>query len=343
MKPLPRRAFLGAELPIEDDPFTPAGTRIAAVAPGGMAARAGVRAGDSLVTLADLPVRSFAELAAALRRAGGGATTELRYVRGTEVLAGSAAVTPCPLEEIEGVGVGYGELSGGGVRLRTITTRVPEPRAVILAIPGVVCDSIEAESPLADLVHGWARAGFDTLRFDRRGIGDSEGGPCGDIDFATERGDTAAALDLARQRAREREVPLVVFGHGAGGLLAASLAGEHHVHGVIAFGTPSGRWTAGGRSAAYHAQLDALEPVGLWGKVLAPVLIARGEHDFVVPPDDQGRIAGLAAGTTSVIDVPGLDHLLGRHASRAAAERDLGAGRFDPAIVQATSEWIDRL
>jgi alpha-beta hydrolase superfamily lysophospholipase len=346
MKPLPRRAFLGAELPADDEAFTASGTRIAAVAPGGMAERAGVEAGDTLVTLADLPVRSFAELAAALRRAGASSSVEIRFARGAEVLVGTAGVAPCPLEEPEGVGVGYGELATSGVRLRTIATRVPDPRAVILALPGIACESIEAESPIAELAHGWARAGFDTLRFDRRGIGDSEGGPCGALDLTTELSDAAAALGLARTRAREREVPLVVFGHGIGGLVAASLAGEHHVHGIIAFGAPASRWAQAGpsgRSAAYHAQLDALDPPSLWAQVRAPVLIARGEHDFVVPPDDQARIATLVAGTASVIDLPGLDHLLGWHASREASQHDYGAGRFDASIVKATSEWIDRL
>src|SRR6185436_14006140 len=190
------------------------------------------------------PVRSFAELAAALRRAGAVSSTEIRFARGAEVLVGTADVVPCPLEELEGIGVGYGELATSGVRLRTIATRVPEPRAVILALPDLACESIEAESPVAELAHGWARAGFDSLRFDRRGVGDSEGGPCGSLDLTTELADAAAALGVARARARAWDVPLVVFGHGIGGLAAASLAGEHHVHGVISFGAPAARWRA---------------------------------------------------------------------------------------------------
>ncbi|HSJ99584.1 MAG TPA: alpha/beta fold hydrolase [Kofleriaceae bacterium] len=345
MKPLPRRAFLGAELPPDDEAFSPSGTRISAVTPGGMADRADVRAGDTIVTLADLPVRTFAELAAALRRAGAAAEAEIRYARGATVRVSATEVAPCPLEEIEGVGVGYGELATGGVRLRTIATRVPEPRAVILALPDLPCESVEAESPLADLAHGLARAGFDTLRFDRRGVGDSEGGPCGSLDFSTECADAAAALTHARTRAREREVPLVVFGHGAGGVIAAQLAGEHHVHGIITYGTPAARLPAGptGRSAAYHAQLDAIDPDALWGKVHAPVLVVRGEHDWVIRAEDQARIASLVVGTASVIDLPGLDHALGWHDSRAASERDYGAGRFDAAIVRRIAGWIDRL
>ncbi|HWU86753.1 MAG TPA: alpha/beta fold hydrolase, partial [Kofleriaceae bacterium] len=253
-----------------------------------------------------------------------------------------------------------------------------EPRAVVLLLPDLTCDSVEAESPLADLAHGWARAGFDTLRFDRRGIGDSEGSPCGDLDFATELADAAAALGLALARARERDVPLVVFGHGAGGIAAASLAVEHPVRGVIVLGTPSSRWLASladtarrhgelrgdppeaiereagaiasrtladgaaGRSAAYHVQLDALDPAALWTKLRAPLLVLRGEHDWIVHPDDQGRLASLVSGPSSVVDLPGLDHALGWHEDREASLRDYGAGRFDASIVQITAEWIER-
>ena len=379
MKPLPRRALLGAELPADDEAFTPAGMLISAVTAGGMADRAGVRAGDTIVTLADLPVRTFAELSAALRRAGAASSTELRFARGAEVLAGTAPVVPCPHEEVEGVGVGYGELEVPGVRLRTIATRVPGARAMVLLLPGIACDSVEAEAPLADLAHGWARAGFDTLRFDRRGLGDSEGGPCGDLDFATELADAAAALGLARERARERAVPLVVFGHGAGGIAAASLAVEHPVRGVIVSGTPGTRWLealadtarrhgelrgdppdviereatslasrtladgALGRSAAYHAQLEAIDPAALWTKLRAPLLVLRGEHDHVVRADDQARLAGLVSGPSSIVDLPGLDHLLGWHADREASLVDHGAGRFDAAIVERTAAWIDQL
>ena len=362
MKPLLRRALLGAELPTDepDDPvFTATGTRVAAVTPGGMADRAGLRAGDTIVTLAELPVRSFAELADALRRAGAAAETEIRFARGADLHVVKVAVTPAPLEEIEGVGVSYGVMPAGGltptggVRLRTIATRVPEPRAVVLALPGIACESIEAESPIADLAHGWARAGFDTLRFDRRGIGDSEGGPCGSLDLTTELADAAAALSVARARARVCEAPLVVFGHGIGGLVAAALAGEHHVHGVITFGAPAARWraslvdpdrpTESGRSAEYHAQLDALDPEALWSKVRAPVLVLRGEHDWVIRPEAQAHIATLVAGTASVIDVPGLDHLMGWHDSREASFRDYGVGRSDPALLRATVEWIAKL
>jgi hypothetical protein len=387
MTPLPRRAVLGAELPA-DEAFTPSGAVIAAVDPGGMAERAGLRAGDTLVTLADLPVRSPDELAAALRRAGEGATATLRFARGTAALAGTTDVELCPLEEVEGVGVSYGELAAAGARLRLIATRVPEPRACALLLPGVGLDSVEAESPLATLAHAWARAGLDTVRFDRRGIGDSEGGPASASDHEAELADAGAALEAARARAAERGVPVVLFGQGTGALVAAVLAAAHPVAGVIAVGAPSARWlrslaaaehrvrvaagaspadgeaagaalaalarTAGalGRCAAYHAQLDAIDPIAAFGALAAPraggargvpVLLLRGEYDALTTSDDAQRLAAAVGPGGHSEELAGLDHLLGWHPDREASVRDLGAGRAHDALARTTLAWIASL
>ena len=388
-EPLPRRAFLGAELPADHLAFTQAGMRIDGVTPGGMADRAGVRTGDTVVAVAGLPVRTLGELGAALRRAGAEGTAEIRFTRGGASHEEKVEVVHVPREELEGGEVVYGELATGGVRLRTIATRARAPRAIALVLPGIACESIDGiDAPLARLAHGWARAGVEALRFDKRGVGDSEGGPCGELDFHTELADAAAALEVARARADDRGVPLVLFGHSVGGIIAASLAGTNGgdgdgggraIAGVITFGAPASRWLeclldttrrqhamrgdprdvierataelserafstgVNGRSAAYHMQLEAFDPAALWSRVHAPVLVVRGEHDWVVRDDDQARIASLVAGSADIIDLPGLDHVLGWHPDREASLRDYGAGRFDTSIVPAIVEWIDQL
>jgi len=66
---LPRRAFLGAELPPDEEAFTGEGVRIAGVLEDGMAVRAKLVAGDIVVAIAERPVRDFCELASALQSA----------------------------------------------------------------------------------------------------------------------------------------------------------------------------------------------------------------------------------------------------------------------------------
>lgn len=372
--PLLRRAYLGAELPGDAEAFTGEGVRISGVLAGSMAERAGLVAGDVLVSLADHPLRDLRELAFALRVASRESTVGLVYERAGVWRTAHVDVVAVPREP----GASYGELHVDGARLRTIATHADAPRALVLVLQGIACESLDHAldpgAPLAALVEGWTRAGYDTLRFDKRGVGDSEGAPCATIDFHTELADARAALDYARRLG----LPIVVFGHSVGGILATQLASAL-LAGIIVYGTPLMRWLdclldsverqlalrgasadeiaaqraaihdlartgeLNGRSAAYHEQLHALDLEAAWRTVDVPVLVLRGEHDWVVRADDQAHIAECARGPTTVVDLPGLDHLFGWHADREASLRDYGIGRADASIVAATVAWLDRL
>ncbi len=373
---LPRRARLGAELPADAEAFTDDGLWIAGVGPDSMAAAAGLEAGDCVRAIAGLPVRTLAELGAALRRAGAELSTTISFTRGEVHHEREVAVVTVPVETIAGAQVELGSFEVPGARLRTIATHVPSPRALIVVIQGIACESIDhaltPDAPLAGLIAGWTAAGYDTLRFDKRGIGDSEGGPCPRTDFVTELIDARTIV----AHANTRGLPLVVFGHSVGGIIASQTAPTLALAGVIVYGTPVMRWLAclqdsarrqmmlrgssadaidaqvaelarlahtgelNGRSAAYHAQLDALDLEEAWRAVSVPILVVRGEHDWVVAEDDQARIASLAVGPTTIVDVPNLDHLFGWHADRDESLRDYGIGAFGPAIVDATVAWL---
>lgn len=374
---LARRAFLGAEL--ADEAFVDGGMKLAAVSEGGMAARAGLRAGDVIVSIADKPVGDPRAVKLAMRKAGEEPTCEIVFLRDGKRETVTGAVIEQPAEALESVS--YGELLVEGVRLRTIVTRVEGSRALIVYLQDCACDSIDQgltpDSPLAGLLAGWAAARFDSLRFDKRGLGDSEGEPCETLGFDRELADARAAVGRAKEMARARGIPLVVFGHGAGGVMAAMLAGDYDVKGVIAFATPSTRWLRSrrdavreqlvldgaeseveaelaameevlndneldGRTAAYHLELDAVDLEATWRQVGVPVQVLRGQYDWVVTEKDQARIAELAT-TATVTVLDGIDHQLGHHANRAASLRDYGFGRFDASIVKATVDWIDKI
>ncbi len=378
---LPRSAFLGVELPGDDETFVDGGMRIVGVHAGGMAEHAGLAAGDLVRSLAGIPLSDLVQLAVALRRAGDQPAVEIVFERSGRTRAVRAGVIARPEEPLPDVV--YGELEVEGARLRTIATGVDAARALIFVIQGIACESIDLattpDAPLASLVAAWAAAGVDSLRFDKRGVGDSTGEPCRDVDFAGELADTKAALGRARELARSRDVPLIVFGHSVGGIIAAVLAGEPDITGVIVYGTPATSWLdclrdstrrqlelrgaspadiarrvaaldelvrAGelnGRTAGYHAQLAALDLEAAWRAVACPLLVVRGEYDWVVRADDQARIATLASGPTTIVDLPQLDHLYGWHDSHEASLRDYGGGVAHPAVAEATLAWLDRL
>jgi alpha-beta hydrolase superfamily lysophospholipase len=370
---LPRRAYLGAELPDDRLAFDGTGMRVSGILPGTMAARAGLAAGDVVTTIASAPVRSLGELGAALRIAGACTATTIEYLREGSHRQAEVTVERVPDEPA----ADYGVIDAGGTRLRTIRTRAANrARALVVFIQGIACESVDLaltpDAPLAGIVAGWTHAGFDTLRFDKRGTGDSEGGTCAEHDFATELADARTVVE----HAFAEHACVIVCGHSVGGIIAPQLAAALPLAGVIVYGAPVMRWLAclqdsarrqlvlrgapaaviaariaelaqlaergelNGRSAAYHRQLDAIDGEAAWQRVRLPVLVARGEHDWVVDADDQARVATLAGGPTTVVDVPGLDHLFGHHAGRDASLRDYGAGTFDPAFVDATVAWL---
>ncbi len=156
-----------------------------------------------------------------------------------------------PLEEIPGVDSAYDALTmRDGVRLRTILTRPAGSEGPLPAIyfaQWLSCDSVELPAEAAD---GWSRmlrrlaqeSGWAMGRTEKRGVGDSAGGPCAALDYETELADHREAL------ARLRESPLidrdrvVVFGASMGGTMAPLLAAGGEVAGVVVWGGGANTW-----------------------------------------------------------------------------------------------------
>jgi uncharacterized protein len=350
---LPRRAFLGVELPPDEEAFSDEGMRIAGVVDGGMAHAAGVEAGDVIVVLAGHRVRNLCELSEALRAAGRNRVAEVITRRGSVVVD----VAPQPSE----AGVVYGELAVDGARLRTLT--MEGTRGVVVFLQGIACESVEGP-PYSSLAHALAYRGFTTLRFDKRGVGDSEGGPCNKTDFATELADARAVVEHARSLGGS----VYVFGHSVGGIIAPHTQADAYA----VFGTPVMPWIEclldsvrrqlalrgidddselvaireleqrgelNGRSAAYHRQLAALPNV--WATVDKPVLVLRGEYDWVVRHEDADELAAITRGT--VVDIAGIDHLAGWHRDRDASLREYGAGEYNDGLADAIIAWLSAL
>jgi dienelactone hydrolase len=382
---LPRRAVLGARLPPDAECFSPAGALVIGVAPGSMADDAGVRPGDRLVRLAGRPTRTLAELAAALRAAGGAEVAEVVFTRGDARDAVTVPVRRAPEEAIEGARVEYGAVAvEDGARLRSIVTVPPgAARApAVLVVQGISCESVDlagAEgAPLAQLVRGWTRAGMVTMRVDKRGVGDSEGVHAAERDFASELDDARAALAQLAAHPRVDGERVFLFGHSVGGMMAPLLAAERAVAGVMVYGTSTTPWLEcvvasqrrqlelrgappevvehhvatvrarllehppGGRTAAYHRQLQAVDLAAAWARVAAPVLVLRGAYDWVVGAEEQAALAALTGG--DLVDLPGLDHLLSWHPSLAASLGAYGEGGSDPearAVAEAVA-WMAR-
>lgn len=350
---LPRRAFLG--LAIRDD----RGILVTRVVPGSMGERAALASGDRIEALDGVAVANGEALMRELRAAAGRAEVTLRYRREAlhEVIV---PVVPMPGE----AGARYGHVTSNGARLRTITIEGGSPS--ILFLQGIRCQSIDfalqPDAPIAKLMRGLAERGITSIRVDRPGMGDSEGGPCESIDFDAEVETYAAVMRELR--------PRYLFGHSVGGVVAPILASRFDVAGIVAYGTSAERWSAAlrqgfarqwalrgntdvdarlarfdadpfedrhGRSLAFHEGIQRNDAESAWRSTSAPALIVIGEHDWVVGEEAQRAIP---ARHKEIVVLDGLDHAFTRHASLEDSLRDYGAGAFDERLIDETARFV---
>ena len=156
-----------------------------------------------------------------------------------------------PLEQIPGLDSIYGVLkTRDGVRLRTILTkpvgmkgRLPS----ILFVQWLSCDSIELP---ASSKSGWSNmmrrvaqeSGMVMMRTEKRGVGDSEGGPCSALDYDTELSDHRQALEALRASEFVDPARIVIFGASMGGTYAPLVALRQGVAGIVVWGAGARTW-----------------------------------------------------------------------------------------------------
>lgn len=248
---LPRRGVLGAQLqPVERELRSAnglnarEGIQILDVMPDSAALQAGLQSEDIVLAIDDTKVEGTDALSNAVNQIGAhkdGEEIALRVLRAGEERIITARLNRMPEESYPDFATEYGHLTVDGARHRTIVTKPngDGPFPAVLFLQGLGCGSVDQwyapDNHTRQLMAGFTKAGFVTVRVEKRGVGDSEGGPCDEMDFQTElRGHQAA---LAYTQSLEYTDNVFVFGHSMGGVFAPLVAAKQDVAGVIAFGT----------------------------------------------------------------------------------------------------------
>ncbi len=363
---LARRSFLGLQFDLADR--SGPGLLVTGVASGSTAQQAGMRIGDRLTSVGSIvELDGYPELREELARTPVGSRLSLRWYRGANtVFRAAPSLGPLPAERVPGSRVRYDAIEVEGSALRMILT---EPDAnstrLIFYLQGMSCDSVDfwqaPEHPVKRLIDGWAAQGFATARLEKRGVGDSEGAPCRDLDLAEELRGYRVALEHLSSLGYGGRV--LLFGHGLGGVIASQIA-SNAVAAVLVFGTPEelspevlvrrqpeaatspdvsaadGTYYLG-RSVSYFAQLAGYDPERSWRQVWQPVLALHAEYDWLSSRRDAERIARFTGGKFQSLAGMGHDFLHYESAEEAFVAG--GTGAFDPAIVDATVTWIRTL
>ena len=148
----------------------------------------------------------------------------------------------------------------------------------------------------------FAREGLDTLLFDYRGYGRSEGKP-------SEEG---LYLDgeAAWRWAAERRQPVILYGESLGGAVAIELAVRHPPALLVAQSTFTSLREMAAATVPFGGLLarqrfSSLEKIR---RVAAPVLIVHGDRDELVPYEMGRRLFEAAPGPKQLLTIPGAGH-----------------------------------
>jgi len=221
---------------------------VAAVFPASTAKAAGMADGDVLVAVAGSPVRAPLDVVQAMAHRKAGETVTLEFRHDGRPVRRTLELAPYPAETGEGWDVEYGSVRSSGGRLRTIWTRprTPGRHPALFLIQGI--GTFSTETPLMgvdayrEILRDFAKRGFVTLRVDKPGCGDSEGGPLRDVDFDTQLDGFRQALAALRADPAVDPNRILIFGHSMGGVWGPLLAAETPVRGIAVYGTLCTTW-----------------------------------------------------------------------------------------------------
>lgn len=250
---LPRRGTIGLGL----QPTSAGTMSVAVLRPNGPAERAGLKLGDILHSIDNTPITSQEQLGTFLRTKAGGSAVKAKLLRDNTPLELPITLDTTATEQLEGGSSIYSSVAvPAGHRLRTIITEPNDTNRAKLAgangspafmyVQGIYCGSVDRpqipQAPDTRMMHELTRAGYVTLRVDKQGLGDSQGPPCAELDFATELAGYVAALEQLRTWPGVDPQRIYVFGHSMGGVMMPYLVEQHPVRGAIVYGTLARTW-----------------------------------------------------------------------------------------------------
>lgn len=237
---LPRRTTGGvAAIPAEG------GLAVQMVTPGFPFEEAGIREGDLITALDGKAVTHPRDLVGALRAHAAGDTLRVDVMRAKEKKTFEVKLREHPRLTSDAYDVVYTSTSADGNRYRLIVTK---PRGVAKApalylVQGLGCFSVDNPKDLyTHLLDSVTRAGFVTLRIDKPGAGDSEGGPCPEVDFLTELRAYQAGLRWLAAQPYVDTGKITLFGHSMGGIMAPMIAEAAPLAKAVVYGTGFSSW-----------------------------------------------------------------------------------------------------
>jgi len=291
--------------------------------PGLTAEAAGVREGDIIVRLNGKSVGP-ATVAAAVRIAPSGKELRLTAIRDGKQVELRANLQERPRDPGNAnYEVTYSHIVNNGQRMRTIITTPKKPgkHPGFFFIQGF--SPISYDFPLetatgnvqsldGPILFDFANSGFVTIRVEKPGVGDSEGGPFAQLNYMDEIGIYREALKQLKAHPAVDAKNVFIFGHSMGGAFGPMVALDDPVRGIAVYGTAARTWMEYLQDTLRYQSLLAGdtyesvdEQVRQGGRIMALVLgegktvaQVKKSHPELAPVADSLMPGGLFNGKT---------------------------------------------
>lgn len=245
--------MLGAQLLVATDEVRSAagidsGVLIGAVTPNTTASVGGLAQGDIVYSIDGKEVGSPQEAVATVSGIPVGSRFEVRLVRSRQRQTLSMTMLEKPRDKGANYEVIYDHVVSNGRRIRTMVSKPTKPgkHPVFFLIQGL--GNFSLDNPIgtgayADIIKPFVDEDWVTVRVDKPGQGDSEGGPTADEDFDAELDCYRQALKAIKKYDFVDPDRIFIFGHSMGGCFGPIVASEEKVAGIAVYGTVLKTWT----------------------------------------------------------------------------------------------------
>ena len=212
---------------------------------------AGVRSGDRIILMDNVPISSPLVYQKQLRKLRGDVKTELTVNRDGKNVRISFIPDKKQQESIENCTTTYDEVvTKNGYPVRIIVTRpknISGKLPVIFFVQWLSCDQVEINRSSMD---GWAylnedlanKTGYVLIRTEKPGLGDSEGPDCSECDLQHEIDAYKASFSKMLNYDFVDKENVFVVGGSIGGALAPIVAEGQKIKGLISTGGFSTTW-----------------------------------------------------------------------------------------------------
>ncbi len=244
IEPLPRRVMLGAQVAADPN----GGIAIQQVLPDGTAEKSSLENGDVLLEIGGKRLETVASLGPIMRDLTAGNTVAAKIRRDGEEQTVTLNLAGRALDPgTDKVEVIYDQVMSLGERMRTIITkpRKAGKHPVIFFVQGLQYGSVE--TPLSQSMYmtdflNYFAEDYVTLRGEKPGCGDSDGGPNEAVTFWRESDIYLQALRAVKKYDYVDADRIYIFGHSMGGIMGPIAASKEPVAGVCAYGTGVEPW-----------------------------------------------------------------------------------------------------